>query len=741
MSLSNKTTAVFIFVIILLLGCLIYSDTLHSPFHFDDIYYIERNPAIANISHIRALAQTMPVPTRIVALLTFAMNYHFHGTEVFGYHLVNIAIHLINAFLVWWLMMLIWESPVLTSIAATSQKQWMSSMAALLFVSHPIQTQAVTYITQRFTSLATMFYLLSICFYIKGRGKSKAPFWFSVAAVSAVLGMLTKEIVLTLPLMVLIYEYFFFIPKRNRFTKLQSCNPERLSIILPSSICNSEEKQYRKQEPSANRIKILWVVLFFTLIIPALYSFNVQGIFSIQHSSGSHPGDILTVKTYWLTQFRVITTYIRLLLIPLGQNLLYDYPASYSLFEPATLACFLFLSCLLVCALLLYDKHRMISFGMIWFFVTLSVESGVIVIKHVIFEHRVYLPSVGFFMAVSYGVHVLLRQRKKYIMIMFILIAVFSLLTYQRNKVWSDDVLLWSDVVKKSPFLAKGHLNLAIAYDNSGQHYQALDSFDRVIASGLDNADTYNSRGVCYLNLGKSSLALSDFDRAIELNPREPDFYNNRATIYQSQGEYQRALADFNVALNLKPMHADTLINRAATYGQMRQYDLAIEDLNRVMEIYPRHVQALVNRGNKYAKLKLYQRAIEDYTYAIQLNPGFAQAYQNRGNAYEMSGEYQLAISDYVKALGLEPGFWQVWYSRGNAYFKLRQYKEALRDFNRTIELNAQYGPAYWKRSLVHKTLGNDQMAQSDASMARSMGINVSDDYIRDTSSKAFQAH
>ena len=213
----SKNFSYIVIALILVLGSLIYSNTLRAPFVFDDEPFIVYNKNIKDLGNLTAIWQAAAVPSRFISFLSFAINYHFNGQEVSSYHLVNIGIHLINALLVYWLMMITLRRGAVPAPfrggpgdpAPTVYNRYLfSACVALLFLTHPIQTQAVTYITQRFTSLATLFYLATICFYASGRIYRK-PIYYGIAVFSAVLAMFTKEIALTLPITVILYDIYF----------------------------------------------------------------------------------------------------------------------------------------------------------------------------------------------------------------------------------------------------------------------------------------------------------------------------------------------------------------------------------------------------------------------------------------------------------------------------------------------------------------------------------------------------
>ena len=305
-------------LLVISLGLLAYSNTFTATFNFDDIANILGNPVVRNVD---PFADPFAVKgSRAVGDFTFAVNYRLNGLDVFGYHLVNLAIHLATALLVYTLVTLTFRTPLLAPADEGERGRFsgpIALFAALLFVAHPLQTQAVTYIVQRFTSLAAMFYIGSLVLYIMARleqggsgrrGKLFAAACYLLSLLTAVLAMKTKEIAFTLPFTVILYEFMFF----------------RGSI--------------------AKRVMFIGAFLLTLAIIPL----------SMLGSSGA--GQLLgrleaatMVQTemprldYLFTQFRVIVTYLRLLFFPVEQNLDHDFPVSHSFFNAPVLLSFLLL--------------------------------------------------------------------------------------------------------------------------------------------------------------------------------------------------------------------------------------------------------------------------------------------------------------------------------------------------------------------------------------------------------------
>lgn len=591
--------------IIVLLGAVIYSNSFDCSFHFDGLRHIVHNSAIRGLSDVTTWWNYNP--NRPVSIFSIVLNYHFFNLDVRYWHLVNLFIHLINALLVRWFTLLILSSPALRDRPIVKHKEAIALVTALLFVSHPLATQSVTYVIQRMTSLAALFYLLSLALYMKGRlagkGSRISYLLFSGSVVSAILAMLSKENAYTLPLAVILMELFFF-------------QDQKFSVNL---------RNYRV-------IALLAACLAVTGVV--LVKFPLSIFNPIQSMSG-HVVTITPLK-YLFTQFSVIVKYIQLLILPANLHLEYDFPISDSFLQPATLFSFLFLSSLVFLAVYLFKKERIISFGILWFFLTLSIESGIIPIHDVIVEHRTYLPSVGFFLILSTGIYSLLWNRRRFmaIVVWSLLIVSWSFLTYKRNPVWTDEITLMSDNIEKAPAFARPYSNRGVAYWKQKEYDKAIADFSRAIELNPEYQDAFYNRGVVFEEVGAYDRAVDDYSRVIALDNNHIKAYYNRGVAYYRLGGFTKAIDDYSRAIGINPEYADAWNNRGVVYVNLREYDKAIADFSRAIEIRPEYTDAFSNRGATFFNLGEYEKAVADYDRALEIDPEFTQAMINREIAY-----------------------------------------------------------------------------------------------------------
>lgn len=560
---KRASLVLFGIVFIVFLGVLLYSNILHAPFVFDDYNSIVNNEKIKNPNELlRGFSEN-----RYLALASFSFNYAAGGLNPFGYHLVNNLIHVINALLVYYLVGITFKAPVMVD----SKLSWrfIAFSGAFIFVSHPVQTQAVTYIVQRAASMATMFYLFSLIMYVTARliseesGKRISAYLiYALSIIAAVFAMKSKEIAITLPVIAVLYELFFL----NRISNLK-----RLFYLFP--------------------------ILLTMLIIP-LSLLNIGGgIDNIAQDVDSSLRETVNISRtdYLMTQFRVIATYLRLLILPLNQSLDYSYTIYRSFSNPHVFLSFLFLLAIFCCGVyLLYRSRnsdsslRLIAFGIFWFFITISVESSIIPIKDIIFEHRLYLPSIGFFIASVSSLEYLVRRKNVKIVLLTVVILFLSLGTYSRNSIWKDPQTLWEDVIRKFPDNARAYNNLGVVFKNRKEYDKATEQFEKTLMANHSYAAAYYNLGDIQYMLGNKESAINYFKKALELKiggRLHMDTITSLGIAYSETGDNDNAVKTFKEAVRLFPSSVIPYNNLGRQYIKMGESYLAIEILEKGLKI------------------------------------------------------------------------------------------------------------------------------------------------------------
>jgi tetratricopeptide (TPR) repeat protein len=568
-----------------LCGVLIYGNTLSAPFQLDEFDHIARNAAVTNLPGMVELFWSqgpwgiVTLDSRYLGFLSFAVNYALHGTEVEGYHIVNISIHVINALLVYWILVLTFRTPGLQDSRLRDYHCRFSLLAAMLFVAHPVQTEAVTYIFQRLASLAALFYLLSVAAYIRSRlsaGRAEAWGFYLLSLLAAANAMKTKEIAFTLPVMLVLYEFFFLSgPRLRRIVRLLPLLGTMLIIPLTLMGPDISLPDLAKDAAAASR--------------------------------GFHGFDRYE---YFLTEFRVVMTYVRLLFVPLSQRVIYDYPTFTTLWEPHVLGSLAFHLVVLGGAVYLFHRSRrgtrewrLAAFGIAWFYVALAVESSFIPIPLLIAEYRAYLPSVGYFMAVTSAALVVYRKLRSWrlrhviTVYMLILLVVSSSAAYARNQVWQSNIALWEDTSRKAWRNAKVHYNLALSYERTGLTQKAAELYRLALEMDSSLVRAHVHLGDMAYRDGALHEADNHYRHALGLNP-DAGVYYKLGLVLADMGRYGEARRECRNALHLEPAFVEARYLLGMCHMAGGKLDEARREFSEVIRLEP---------GHRLAHMRIYQ--------------------------------------------------------------------------------------------------------------------------------------
>ena len=506
---NTKIRYMIYFIIIIELTAFIYMNTFSKPFIFDSNKIITKY-SIRNFKNFTNSIETwLNINNRTFAKLTFAFNYNIHKFQVTGYQLVNVIIHIINGILVFFLSKIIFRK-----IGLNSRKRELSAFfSALIFITHPIQTQAVTYIVQRMSSLAAMFYFITLILYFKIRDytinqnyKKTIPFVF-LSLISFCLGLMSKQTAATIPLSIILIELLFI---RNRKGKI--CRKyviSLISVVLLGLIAIGVFKGLPRQTEEISRIE------------------------------------------YLLTQSRVLVKYLQLELLPISQTLDYHFKISKSLSFIEILAT-VFLFVLVFIGLALRKKHKIVSFSIFWFFITLSIESSIFPIADVIVEHRLYLPMFGFAVMAVYLLHLFIKNRKILLIVLISYCLLLGTATFKRNFVWRNRITFWEDAVKKSPNIDRPNYNLANAYKQNHNLEKAIEYYIKTININPNYRESYNNLGSTFFLKKQYGKAEKFYKLGLEVDSTYSKILINLGKLKAVQNKYKEAIEYFSKGKNIK---------------------------------------------------------------------------------------------------------------------------------------------------------------------------------------------
>ena len=476
---------------VILLVVAAYSRTLDVPLLFDDIGSIERNERI-QLTELDpgALFDILVERRRPLAYFSLALNHLAGGLEPRGYHIVNIALHALTGVLVLLFSRLIFRRALhlagRLAPAVPGGEITLATLSALLFVAHPIQTQAVTYIVQRMSVLATLFYVLALLLFVLGRERSAGPgrllLWVG-CVFCGVLAMGSKPIAAPLPVAIFGIEWFFYRDLSGAWLRRQ------LRWLAPLGGAG---------------VGLGWV-----------YWTKVSAI--------GYADFDFTLWERLLTQFRVVGILYPSLLVwpaPSCLNLLHEISTSRSLLEPAsTLLGLLLLLGVASATVFLSRRERVLGFALLWYILHLLIESSFLPLA-MVYEHRLYLPMVGVSLGCVWLLFRICSPRPGIAVVLALAsIALLATTSHVRNQTWRDPVRFWDDVVTKSPKNPKAVYNLGVAYEQKNLLPEATAVYERLVELAPDLPDAHLRLGVAYALANRIEDAVFHFREELRVDP------------------------------------------------------------------------------------------------------------------------------------------------------------------------------------------------------------------------------
>ena len=519
-----------------------------------------------------------------------------------GYHLVNIAIHLLTACLVYLLLKRVFRSRPLLAFGG-----------ALIFVAHPLQTQAVTYIVQRATSLTGLFFFLALYLYVRAReaeddskrwGGARHWLWYGTALACGALAVFTKQNAAVLPVALILFDRYFL--PRGRLASWKGL----LAYAAPFALAPAWS--------AANSI-----------LLPLLTEdavFTTGSVARLAHLEHLSP------LNYLVTEFPVMWLYLRLLFLPYGQALDYDIPIVASPWNGQSVMALLGILLLFAAAVKWRKKWPAVSAGILWFFLAQAVESTIIPLDPV-FEHRLYIPLFGFALVLMGGLRALPRRIAP--VLLLLAVGILGVLTWQRNDLWNNPQAFYEDNLRQAPHN------------------------ERVLL-GLANI---------YLRQGRLPEAEKLYKQALDINPGYVPVYTSLSNVYVAQRKFQEAVALLRNGLRYDPMDFSLYNNLGISYKALRDYPAATEALQAANRIYPESAEVHYNLAVAYQQQNLLDRSIAEYRRAIELKYDVPMKYYfNLGMVLLSNDQPREALSVFQSCYRANPSNPPVLYNLALAY-------------------------------------------------------------------------
>jgi tetratricopeptide (TPR) repeat protein len=538
----------------------VYARGLNAPFVFDDVVFAESSIVhVTSFPELRALIDASGVPRKLT-MVTFALNFWVDGLRPLGYHLVNAALHGVAAWLLFLLM---------RRLLARAPDEWwrahattISTFGALVWMLHPVQTQAVVYTWQRATTLCAVCYLGALVCYVEGRTRESGGrwLWWIAAALLAAAGLVAKENAATLPAVIWLIERQFLSPgRRSRPWLLLSAVAALVAIALH------------------------YLGPRFVSMIDADFA-----------RRGFTPMERL------LTESRVVMHYVSLLAFPHPSRLLVDYDValSRSLWVPPTTALSVSAIVALVgLAIWWWRRVPLASVAVLWFLGHLVIESTIIPLD-LAYEHRLYLPST---IPLVLGAGVLWRAlgaTRAATMALGLLCGLLAVWSAVRVEAWRDPVRLWADNAAKTPLKARVQGQLGKACLEAGQRDCAWRAFARATALDPSRVDAENGLASVLIDLdGDLPRAEAQLQTLLAREPAYVPALVNLAVVQLRTNRPAAAFGTLTRALKAEPSDRLVLLNLASAALGIGRYDAALAAADRGTRVWPRHAAFYALRG------------------------------------------------------------------------------------------------------------------------------------------------
>jgi tetratricopeptide (TPR) repeat protein/branched-subunit amino acid transport protein AzlD len=485
--------------------------------------------------------------------LSFMLDYQLYGLNAGGYHVTNLILHILSTLLLFWLF------------CRMTGAVWKSAFVAALFALHPLHVESVAWISERKDVLSAFFWMLTLCLYVFYTEKPAIKRYLLVLF-SFILALLSKPMVVTLPVIMILLDYW---PLGRFDSKKENLFLWQLKEKLP------------------------FFVLSAVMVIATLYTPNEQEIFTkgfpLSSRLANAPVAFITylTKTFW----------------PYDMAVFYPFPAQIPIWNIAGAS---LLIIIISAAVIVVAKRLPYLFvGWLWYVITIVPIIGIIQIGDFAMADRYhYLPSIGIAMMLAWGIPPLIKSKQVRNRILFptgiLILLIMAFLTWKQCGYWKNSVELFNHALQITKDTALVHNNLGLTFLNEGKIEEAINHFNKAIRIKINYFHAYYNRGLAYTEIGQYQKAIEDFNQTIHLKPDYAFAYNNRGIAYAELGQYQKAIEDFNSTIRLLPNFAKAYYGRANAYNDLSQHQLAIQDFDKSIHLKPNFIPSYINRGVAY---------------------------------------------------------------------------------------------------------------------------------------------
>jgi tetratricopeptide (TPR) repeat protein len=605
----KKSLVIFTYFVLILSTLLVFWQVRDFSFvNYDDKGYVYENPhvlsGLTREGVIWAFTTNRSSNWHPLTWLSLMLDCQLFGTSPGWMHLMNLILHLANTLLIF------------AILKEMTSALWPSAFVAAAFAIHPMHVESVAWIAERKDVLSTLFLLLTLAAYVsyvRHRGVAR----YVLTVLLFALGLLVKPMLVTLPVLLLLLDYW----PLGRFDFHQT--------IRASS------RPERQSSPAHAKHRLLYraIIEKIPFIALSIASSVITFLVQLEGSAVAHI-NALSLKDRIANAFLSYTRYLGKLFWPRNLAVFYPFDADSFAFWQVAMSILL----LLVVSIFVIRFGRgqkYLPVGWFWFVVTLVPVIGIVQIGlQALADRYTYISYIGIFIMIAWGLPELLSkwpQLKVTLgLSMVIVLAILGVCAHRQVSYWNNSFTLFSHAIEVTQNNYIAHNNLGVAYNSLGRYQDAIEAYKQTIRIEPDYAEAYYNLGVAYVKLGLRQDAVAAYKQAIRIKPDLVKAFYNLGVAYDELGLRQDAVEAYKQAIRIKPDYAD----------------------------------AYINLGVTYYRLGRYQDAVEPYKQAIKIRPDFVLAHYNLGVAYLVTGDKRLALEEYKILKSLD-------HEKANELFKL----------------------------------------------------------------------
>lgn len=663
----NGLTVLWAGAILVAAALAAYHNSFTVPFIFDDRPSIVENSTIRHLWPVTdALSpprgEGLTVSGRPVLNLSLAANYALSGDVVWSYHALNLAIHLLAGLALFGIVRrtLVGLGRVTVATMASDRRvkddalHLLALATATLWTVHPLQTESVTYVVQRAESLMGLFYLLTLYCFIRSAdchllndkpGKRRAATWQAISVVFCLLGMATKEVMVSAPLMVFLYDR--------------------------TLVSGSFAEAWRRHRRLYLGLAATWLLLGYLVI-----STGGRG-----ETAGF--GTEVPWWAYVLTQCRAIVHYLWLSVWP--HPLILDYGTKVVRDTAIVAPQALLLALLAAATVIALWRRPVLGFLGTWFFAILAPSSSIVpVATQTMAEHRMYLPLAAVVVLAAAGINRLAGSRG--LLLLLGLAAGFGWLTERRNHAYRSEIAIWSEPAAQ-PGSARARCSLGVALVNAGRLTEAAAQFAEALRLDPQDAEAHAGLGGILAQNGNLAEAVAHDEAALRIDPGLAVAHNNLGNALLGMGRVAEAIVECTRAVQLNPREARAHYNLGYALLKSGRTEEAIAGFQEALRLKLDTADLHYNLGNALVQAGRITEAITQYEAAVRRAPDLTQAHGNLANALSQAGRLAEAVAQYEQALRLKSDDADVHFNLGMALRKLGRSSEARREFEAVLRL------------------------------------------------------